>query len=436
MPYTLLLRHCFLLGIVCIPAVAAAQTTADSARISYSEEVYHPLVVDTVALRVQREDQAIWKIGLNNFTPGGGYQRYGLHAIYEHKVGRAWSVMGEVSPAWLRYYRYDYSGSRVESGLSVRAQLAGRFYYNLERRIRQGHNAGNFSANYFSAVLGAGFGRYSDLPFILNPLGQKRTHAQVALLYGVQRRLGRYGFIDVNAGYTRLLTDKERNYRQQLTGSVRVGLALGSAVPARPYVPEVTDGVLTPQWYVGAQVGAYGYVVLNNRNTFFYRQSGIIGPYLYIGRYLRPRLAVQLGFQYQHTRYNDYFYLTNQGYLETSLSRYNLAIPVLLRYALTKLPQRRVQVDVVAGAALAIYRRYYQRKEYITSQANPLIIDTGRDQGAAVNPMLGLNMAYGFGRTRRVQATAEGVFIRPLLNAAYSLQPGVSVGLRYRFKYQ
>jgi len=314
--------------------------------------------------------------------------------------------------------------------------LAGRFYYNLERRIRQGHNAGNFSANYFSAVLGAGFGRYSDLPFILNPLGQKRTHAQVALLYGVQRRLGRCGFIDVNAGYTRLLTDEQRNYRQQLTGSVRVGLTLGSAAPARPYVPEVTDGVRTPQWYVGAQVGAYNYAVPNNLNTFSYRQGGIIGPYLYVGRYFRPRLAVQLGFQYQHRRYNDYFYLTTQGYLETSLSQYNLAIPALLRYALTKLPQRRVQVDVVAGTAVAIYRRYYQRKEYITSQANPSIIDTGRDQGAAVNPMLGLNLAYGFGRTHRVQATVEGVFIRPLLNATYGLQPGVSVGLRYRFNYQ
>ncbi|MBO3271258.1 hypothetical protein [Hymenobacter defluvii] len=432
----LLVRRCFLVGIVLTPVVVAGQTAPDSTRISYSEEVLRqPLQVDTMALRVQREERALLKVGLNNFTPGGGYQRYGIHLIYERKVGRAWSVMGEISPAWLHYYRYDYNSRQAQSGPSVRAQLAGRFYYNLERRIRQGHNAGNFSANYLSAALGAGFGRYSDLPFFLTPLGGRRVHAQVALLYGLQRRLGRYGFVDVNAGYVRLLTN-EGSFRQQLTGSVRVGLVLGGAAVASPYVPEVMDGVLTPQWYVGAQVGAYGYAVRSSGNYYSYRRGTIIGPYLYVGYYLRPRLAVQLGLQYDHKQYNDNFYPTGQGYYETSQNEYNLAVPVLLRYALTKLPQQRVQVDVVAGAALVFYRLHYQRKEYVPSQIEPTIITGGREKQSAVNPMLGLSLAYGFGRTRRVQVTAEGVFIRPLLSAAYGLQPGLSIGLRYRFKYR
>ena len=37
----------------------------------------------------------------------------------------------------------------------VRSQVAGRYYYNLRRRIRKGRSASNFSANY--AALGLAF---------------------------------------------------------------------------------------------------------------------------------------------------------------------------------------------------------------------------------------------------------------------------------------
>ena len=55
-----------------------------------------------------------------------------------------------------------------------------------------------------------------------------------------------------------------------------------------------------------------------------------------------------------------------------------------------------------------------------------------------IDPILGLNAAYGFGRTRRVQAVAEAMLIKPLANRSYynNVTSGLSLGLRYRFHYQ
>ena len=431
------LHHCFLLlGVMVLPYSVTAQTTADSTRVSYTEEIINqPLIVDSLALRVQHEEQAIWKIGVNNITA----RRYGIHLIYERKLwAPAWSLLGEISPSYLRYYTgYSYS-SPQRGTVNVRAQLAGRFYYNLERRIRKGHNAINFSANYFSVSLGAGLGRYSDLPFYLDILHGQPLHAQVALLYGLQRRLWRRGFIDINAGYAQLLTDKVAYNARQITGSVRVGLMLGGAPATRSYVPEITDGILRPQWYVGGQYGPYGYRVTDSYSNGPYgiQNRGLIfGPYLYIGRYLQPRLAVQLGVQYEHSRSpgDILLYLPQQGYYQINYNQHNVALPLLMRYTLTKLPQRRTQIDVLVGAALVTsWQR--QKRQYIDGQSGPVITDINHDQITSVNPMAGLNIAYGFGRTRRIQATAEAVLIEPIFTKA-STRPGISLGLRYRFKY-
>ena len=345
---------------------AAAQTTpADSARVSYGEEVLaQPLRVDTVALRVQREDRDLWKLGLNNFTLNSGYQRYGVHLAYERKLGRpAWSVLGEVSPSLLRYYRY-YSGpfgSSYRTTFNVRAQLAGRYYYNLERRIRQGRNAGNFSANYLSLALGAGFGRTSDTPFDQLVSGRHFANTQVAFLYGIQRRLGQHGFIDVNAGLVKTLTNQYPfNNRVFLGASLRVGLVLGGAPVARPYVPIVTEGVLLPQWYVGVHAGIYDYGLQRARTFGFYDDGVLMGPYVYVGRYLRPRLAVQAGLQYGRYRTSGFSFPRPQNSYRYTATNYNMALPLLLRYTLTRAPQQRVQVDLVAGAALVTVWSYYR----------------------------------------------------------------------------
>lgn len=457
----LLLRCCLLLGAAWLPFLSLAQVTVDSTRssyteehVSYSEEVVtkplkrpaKPLGRDTTALRVQREDRDLWKLGLNNVIVNDGYngfiyryygyRRFGLHLAYERKLHRpAWSILAEVSPAILRTQVYTGYSSDVEYrwGVNVRAQLAGRYYYNLERRIRQGRGAGNFSANYFSLALGTGIGRYTDTPFIREVQHGQSIQLDGALLYGIQRRLGKYGFVDVNAGVVSLFTGYNRGI--QPGGSLRIGLALGAA-PTQ-YAPSLEDDAAAkPRAYVGAQAGVYGYYI---RSKQYYSSLGAgIGPYVYAGYYLRPRLAVQVGLQYQ---YNETSYGGQSAgpdtYSNVDNYEHTLAMPVLLRYGLTKRFTQRVQFDAVGGAALLTGIVHYQSNLYKNQQL--ISQSEGREQNWAVNPMVGLDVSYGFGRKRQLQATIEGVVIKSLFDGYYNtygyFRPGVSVGLRYRFNY-
>jgi hypothetical protein len=224
----------------------AAQTTApaDTSRISYSEEIVDQIEQPVSAgslgqaysklTRLQVEEQRLWKVGLNNFILTEpqyslAYARYGLHLIYEQKLLPAWSVLGEISPDIVHYQKSLDAPKRV--GFAVRTQVAGRYYYNLMPRIRKGKSASNFSANYLSLGLGAGFGRCSDEdPYRTTNIGRP-VRLSAALLYGIQRRIGRYGFVDFNFGFPiPIVPERESSglgLHISLITTLRIGLALG-----------------------------------------------------------------------------------------------------------------------------------------------------------------------------------------------------------------
>ena len=190
---------------------AAAQTVPDSARISYSEET----MTDSTAFegerklqrklrritRLQIEEHQLWKIDLTSFSVGGSESYYGLDLLVEQKLRPSWSVLAGLNPQVERY-RQPLSGHPgTTTGFAVKSQLAGRYYYNLNRRIRKGKSASNFSANYLSLGLGTGFGRRgADTPYYSGLGRGHAVRAAVAAFYGMQRRLGRYGFVDLNLG--------------------------------------------------------------------------------------------------------------------------------------------------------------------------------------------------------------------------------------------
>jgi hypothetical protein len=90
-----------------------------------------------------------------------------------------------------------------------------RYYYNLNRRILKGKSANNFSANYLSAQA---TGRTRP----------RRNQQQVAvqLLYGIQRRLLGWAYLDVNAGVAaRIKNYPEQRNALDLVTTVQVGLA-------------------------------------------------------------------------------------------------------------------------------------------------------------------------------------------------------------------
>jgi hypothetical protein len=240
-------RWALLLGLALLATPALAQqptAPADSSRISYGEETMpEPLSPPTTALgqgyskltRLQVEERELFKIGLNNFGFGGSYyeSRTGLHLAYERKLAPAWSVMGEVSPDIFRY-RPDTTRDDRSTKYSARVQVAGRYYYNLNQRIRRGKSASNFSANYLGLGLGAGLGRFSRLsPFYNYNRSGRAVRAVAMVQYGLQRRLGEYGFVDFNVGIPFLLTNDRDDDGDMLTGAqfvrlnLRIGLAFG-----------------------------------------------------------------------------------------------------------------------------------------------------------------------------------------------------------------
>ena len=481
-----LLSQAALLFSLAIPASAQTTPATDTTRLRYTEEVAAP----PTPAAVPRAARQQWKLGLNNFlinsypfSPYSSgnfydrlyYTRVGLHLAYERQLGRAFSVQAEVSPA-LTYSRPDPSAA-IEGGFALRAQLQGRYYYNLERRLRRGRRPSLFAANYFALALGTGTNFGNVLHETPNYLLFNRPDAVVdaALLYGLQRRLGRYGFLDAAVGVSGLLEDAGV-HSLGLAASLRVGLAQPEASRAAP-VPADEATALLPRAYVGVQAGDYSYRVHyseadpfpantvtmhgNERWTTYYpegssRPSGFGGtgygtytqyvatlPYVYAGYYLTPRLALQAGVQ--HEAYTktagaiaidapDGIFLVPNVQAHFS----DWAVPVQARYALTRVLQRRFQADVLGG--FTAHWSAVELREFAIAdrQATDQVTYEFQRSAFGLHGSAGVALAYGFGRRRRVQAVAEGVLTKDLSTGfrnSEPLQGGASAGLRYRFGY-
>jgi hypothetical protein len=90
-----------------------------------------------------------------------------------------------------------------------------RYYYNLNRRILRGKSANNFSANYISPQLIA-----RTRP------GKDQQQVALQLLYGIQRRIFSWGYIDANAGISgRIKKYPEQKRRIEFIAGIQLGIA-------------------------------------------------------------------------------------------------------------------------------------------------------------------------------------------------------------------
>ena len=125
---------------------------------------------------------------------------------YEFKIGQsAWSINQAVR---IQYRSYSgiftmFNSSGISSTpYSVGPYLSGsysfepRYYYNLKKRIAFGKSANNLSANYVSLLNG--------FDFYENNGNWRGSRRHTGLVYGVQRRLVKNGFFDVNAGIAKV----------------------------------------------------------------------------------------------------------------------------------------------------------------------------------------------------------------------------------------
>ncbi|PSR53434.1 hypothetical protein AHMF7605_07790 [Adhaeribacter arboris] len=200
---------------VSFPAILSAQ---EKVTIKTSEEemdtTHFSNLVQTYnhLIRVQEEELQLFKIDLIGpalflFSLGGNKDSVKsnvLRLAYERKIRPNWSWI--VSPT-LQADRDRVRDVGISGGL--------RYYYNQNNRILKGKSANNFSANYLGAYLN---GRTRP--------GENQQQLSIDLVYGIQRRLGRWAFVDFDLG----LRNKIKAYpatknRIDLMTEIRLGLA-------------------------------------------------------------------------------------------------------------------------------------------------------------------------------------------------------------------
>ena len=125
---------------------------------------------------------------------------------YEFKIGQsAWSINQAVRIQYRSYsgiYTMFNSSGISATPYSVGPYLSGsysfepRYYYSLRKRIAFGKSANNLSANYVSLLNG--------FNFYENEGDWRGSKRHTGLVYGVQRRLVKNGFFDVNAGIAKV----------------------------------------------------------------------------------------------------------------------------------------------------------------------------------------------------------------------------------------
>lgn len=163
-------------------------------------------------IRVHEEKLHLFKVDLigpalylvSNWEENDVAQNKLVNLAYEQKINPNWSWLIESS------FKADRSDFKEIQGVG-----GTRYYYNMKRRILRGKSANNFSGNYFSAVVTYGYRFHDD-----------DDQATLNILYGIQRRLGGYGFIDFNVGLENAFTSfDDREDVVDVVAEVKWGLA-------------------------------------------------------------------------------------------------------------------------------------------------------------------------------------------------------------------
>lgn len=118
---------------------------------------------------------------------------------------------------------------------SVSFSVEPRWYYNLESRILKGKTVNNFSASFVSLAYIAQFTENTLLQDISRAFAIQRTDHRVAMLWGLQRHILNWGFIEFKAGiensssFSRYDSPTDANTFSNSTGfssKLMIGIAL------------------------------------------------------------------------------------------------------------------------------------------------------------------------------------------------------------------
>ncbi|GAB3248110.1 hypothetical protein GCM10027347_04160 [Larkinella harenae] len=207
--------------------------TVNNLPITYSQE--DSAVTRSELQRVYRyitranvEEKTLIKLGfwpnaIDREFSGRPTFRIGLNAdaSVERKLSPSLSLLVGFDLA-VRYNRINQLNFTAMSGYSytdvdrsflssVYGKIGVRYYYGMAKRIREGKSANNFSGNYVGLQVARALSVYNARHLYDTRTGEPvRTEKYdmagsynaplIAAMWGIQRRVGRRGFFDINAG--------------------------------------------------------------------------------------------------------------------------------------------------------------------------------------------------------------------------------------------
>jgi hypothetical protein len=144
--------------------------------------------------RANVEEKTLIKIGGSAIGGWGGSGRNGMDMGFvgsfinvvavEQKLLPAISILAEVENTWI-------SSGRQHKGYAMGGKLGVRWYYSMNKHIREGNRANNFSSYYLSLQ--------TNHPLYQTESQFKRIN-MLSLLWGTQIRVGKFGYFDGNLG--------------------------------------------------------------------------------------------------------------------------------------------------------------------------------------------------------------------------------------------
>jgi hypothetical protein len=153
-----------------------------------------------------REEKTLLKIGITpvsnmlySYDLERFWENFDINLSFEKKINTAFSVHNDYG------FRHD---PHDESGMKGRfySDIGFRYYYSMNKRIKKANGVNNFHGNYFSLKLEelATYGNLIDvvesdsIQLIVVGNNDWRFKPYICLSWGMQRRIGKYGYVDVS----------------------------------------------------------------------------------------------------------------------------------------------------------------------------------------------------------------------------------------------
>lgn len=205
--------------------------------------------------------------------------------------------------------------------------------------------------------------------------------------------------------------------------------------PAANAAPAITRY----KFYAGAAVAGQSYQIVSPVGAIrFLNRVGVYPVYVYFGRQLTPYLAVQVGF-IQRSPADETYEIsgaspTGQVYTTySSQQQYDAAVPVALRYRITRNPAHRFHVDALLGAAVQVH--HYNSLTSTVAAGQTIASAAQSDRNT--NYFLTAGLAFGVAVANHLDIIGEGGINSNFETITHreirQLTPSLNAGVRYFF---